>query len=187
MILPGRDAVRSATYRAAQGLLLAAFASAVLAACGHGGLPKAFREGADASNVTFGAKQLHTKEAVWLAVPPLQLAIKEPIRITSVKVLGSPPISNVRAYTLSLSSNGQRAINVLEDRYFRSYGLRVDGPLSAAVYRFGAAPDYYPALKVHFTRPGHYILPGFDITYEDSHKRNGEQRITERFDLTVLP
>jgi hypothetical protein len=159
----------------------------LLSACSHGlnRLPGAFREAAVSTGV-YSLGGIRVGEPIWLAAPPLPLALNDPIHITSMKLIDNYPITNVQAFSLSLDRSNRTAISVLEDRYFRSYGIGGAAPLSSVAYTPGSTLNFYPALKVHFSQPGHYLIHGFQIVYRNRQGLTGSQRIVRRFDLTVV-
>jgi hypothetical protein len=122
---------------------------------------------------------------MWLALPVAVVTGHEPVTVTSARIVTTPGVEVHQVIRISIAASGG-VMHVLEDRYFRSYGIAVDGPLAGTVFRPGE-PTVYGAVGVTFAHPGRYRVAGFRVTYRDAAGRHGSQIFPVDYRLLIGP
>jgi hypothetical protein len=169
-------------------LLIAGTALLLLLGCqgGAGQAGPLFDVPAGGVGVSYRLPNTPAHRDVWLALPVFGvLKGASQSTVTDVTLLPQPAASyEAAAFQMSVSTNGGRHITILEDRYFKDYGLTAAEPLEASTFMPGP-DDAYIAIKARFATAGDYHFTSAWVDYRDSAGRRGSQELPCEIDLIV--
>jgi hypothetical protein len=128
---------------------------------------------------------LKNNEALWIDLPVLTVKGKASLRVVSVK-FGSYPASGLSQpqFYRVLYATAHSGMAMLEDKYFREYGFKVDGPYRGTTLNPGD-PVSFGVAKLTIEMQGSYKISGVIVRYAEPDGSTRTQRFEREYLLTA--